>query len=135
MLLQVTILLISSLSLYQGSAVKTDSTPKPYVDAEAYEVYSTILPTEWPWLVQKAKPLVIRSETMGYKMCLRPEADSEKIIGQAISEYVKLNEKTWLLQRQFSIEKPYELIAYKERWWENFYKQYPDSGGWIELSA
>ncbi len=142
MQLQVILLLISSLSLFQGSAVKTDNPPKPYEDAEAYEVYSAILPMDWLWKVQWAKSLIIRSETKGYKMCLRPEAESEKIIGQAISEYVRLNEKTWLLQRRLSIEKPYELIAYdelrsalKQGWWENFYKQYPNSGGWIELSA
>jgi len=131
--------LISSLLLYQSSAVSTDNQPKPYEDAEAYEVYSTILR---PWQVANAKSLVIRSETKGYKMCLRPDEDSEKIIGQAISQYVKLNEKNWLLKRGFNIEKPYELVPYdelrsalKQGWWENFYKQYPNSGGWIELSA
>jgi len=143
MLLQAILLLISSLALSQGSAVKTDNTPKPYEDVEAYKVYSAILPTAWPWREMNAKSLVIMSETEGYKMCLRPETESEKIIGQAISEYVKLNEKTWRLQRDFGIEKPYELIAYdelkpglKQEGWENFYKQYPNSGGClIGLSA
>ena len=142
MLLQVILLLISSLALSQDSAVKTDNSPKPYEDAEAYKVYSAILPTGSVWQVHKAKTLVIRRETRDYKMCLQPEPESERIIGQAISEYVKLSEKTWLLQRQFSIEKPYELIAYDELRsalkpgsGENFYKQHPDSGGWIELSA
>src|SRR5262245_29310830 len=142
MLLHFILPMISSLLLYQSSAVSTDNQPRPYEDAEAYEVYSTILPTEWPWQVAKAKSLVIRSETKGYKMCLSPDEESEKIIGQAISQYVKLNEKTWLLKRGLNIEKPYELVPYeelssalKQGWWENFYKQYPNSGGWIELSA
>ena len=142
MLLQVILLLISSLPLSQGSATKTVDTPKPYEDAEAYEVYSAIIPTGWLWQVQKAKSLVIRSETKGYKMCLRPEAESEKIIAQAISEYVMLNEKTWLLQRQFSIEKPYELIAYdglkpalQLGGWKSFHDLHSNSGGWIGLSA
>ena len=77
---------------------------KPYADAEAYEVYSAILPTEWPWRGANAKSLIIRSETKGYKMCLRPDEDSEKIIGQAISQYVKLNEKNWLLKRGLGIK-------------------------------
>jgi hypothetical protein len=134
--------LISFLLLYQSSAVSTDNQPKPYEDAEAYEVYGAILPTEGPWQVAKAKSLVIRSETKGYKMCLSPDEESEKIIGQAISQYVKLNEKNWLLKRGLSIEKSYELVPYdelksalKQGGWENFYKQYPNSGGWIELSA
>jgi len=142
MLLQVILLLISSVSLYQGSAVKTDKALKPYEDAEAYEVYSAIIPTGWLWQAQKAKSLVISSETKGYQMCLRPEVDSENIIGQAISEYVKLNEKTWLLQQQLNVEKPYRFITsddlksvFEHGDWEKFGKQYPDSGGWIELSA
>jgi hypothetical protein len=143
MLIQVILLLISSLALSQDTAVKTDNPPKPYEDAEAYEVYSAIIPTGSPWQVQNAKSLVIRRESKGYKMCLRPEGESEKIIGQAIKEYVKLSGKTWLIQQRLNIEKPYELIAYdelkpalKQAGWENFYKQYPNSGGyWIELSA
>jgi len=142
MLLQLILPLLSFIPLSQGSAVNTDKAPKPYADAEAYEVYSAILPTEWPWQAPNAKSLVIRSETEGYKMCLKPEAESEKIIGQAISEYVKLNKESWLLKRGLSIEKPYELVpfdelrsALKQGGWENFYKQYPNSGGWIELSA
>jgi hypothetical protein len=134
--------LISSLLLFQNGATNKDAPPKSYEDAEAYEVYSAILPTEWPWRVANAKSLVIQSETKGYKMCLLPEAESEEIIGPAISEYVKLNEKNWLLKRGLSIEKPYELVPYdelrsalKQGGWENFYKQYPNSGGWIELSA
>jgi len=134
--------LISFLLLYQSSAVSTDNQPKPYEEAEAYEVYSAILPTEWPWRVANAKSLVIQSETKGYEMCLLPEAESEEIIGPAISEYVKLNEKTWLLQERLNIEKPYKFITsdglkivFEHGDWEKFGKQYPGSGGWIELSA
>ncbi|MBO0862911.1 MAG: hypothetical protein J2P21_31320 [Chloracidobacterium sp.] len=91
----------------------------------------------------KAHSLVISEETMTYKMCLRPDAESEAVVGPAISEYVRLNEKPWLLQRSLSIEKPYELVgsdefkksaAFKGDW-ESYYKQRPNSGGWIGLSA
>ena len=142
MLLQIVSLLISPLLLFQNGAANKDAPPKSYGDAEAYEVYSAILPTEWPWRVANAKSLVIRSETIGFKMCLQPDAESEEIIGLAISEYVKLNEKTWLLQERLNIEKPYKFITsdglkivFEQGDWENFGKQYPGSGGWIELSA
>jgi hypothetical protein len=83
--------------------------------------------------------LVIRTETRGYEMCLRPEKESEIIIGAAISSYVKLNEGAWPLQRKFNINMPYELLTTdgirSVGGWEDFYKRYPDSGGWIELSA
>ncbi|MBO0724516.1 MAG: hypothetical protein J2P52_02865 [Blastocatellia bacterium] len=141
--LQFILPLIASLLLYQSGAVSADSRSKLYEDAEAYEVYAAILPTDWLWQVQKAKSLVIQSETKVYKMCLRPDGESEKIVGPAISEYVRLNEKTWLLQQRLNIEKQYEFIAsddlksiFKQPGgWERFHTQYPDSGGWIELSA
>jgi hypothetical protein len=142
MLSQVVSLLLSSLLLYQGGVADKDAQPKPYEEAEAYAVFSAILPMDWPWQVAKAQSLVIRDETKAYEMCLRPDADSETVVGPAISEYVRLNEKPWRLQRRLSIEKSYDLVAYDEIQksvsngnWENFYKLHPKSGGWIELSA
>jgi|SRR5262245_37301146 len=142
MLLQVVSLLISSLLYFQNGATNKDDQLKSYEDAEAYEVYSAILPTSWAWQTAKAKSLIISEATITYKMCLSPDAESEAVVGPAISEYVRLNEKTWRLQRRLSIEKPYDLIdsdelkksAFKGDW-ENFYKQRPNSGGWIGLSA
>ncbi len=133
--------LIPLLMLHQSSGEGLVTQLKPYDDAEAYEVYSTLLPSGWPWRVAKAKRLVILSESVSYyTMCLKPKPESEKIIGQAISEYVKLNQQRWLLQRQFKIEKPYDLVTSDELMaafgqgssWNNFYRQYPDSGGFIE---
>jgi hypothetical protein len=71
-------------------------------------------------------------------MCLRPEPESERIIGSAISEHVKLNEKPWLLRPRFVIKQPYKLIGPGEPEngnWKKFYKRYPNSGGIFALSA
>lgn len=75
-------------------------------------------------------------------MCLRPEKESEKTIGEPISQYVKLGETPWLLQQKFITQIPYKLLtadelksAFEPEGWESFYRRYPDSGGWIELSA
>src|SRR5262245_26825884 len=126
----------------QQNSSGTADQPQPYEDAEAYEVYSAVLPSEWIWSVQKASTLVFHIETRAYEMCLRPEGEFQEIMGQAISEYIKLSQKTWLLQRHFNIEKPYKLItsdelkrAFEGGGWEKFHKQHPNSGGWIELSA
>jgi hypothetical protein len=117
-----------------------------YDDAEAYRVYSAILPNEWSWRDAKASTLVIRVETAPFTMCIEPDKESEKIFGSAIKDYEKINKKRWLLQRRFEIEKPYELISSEEiattfssrledGGWGAFYERHPDSGGWIELSA
>jgi hypothetical protein len=143
MLQQIAVLLLLSCLLPQTAAVTKDEPTAPYDDADAYEVYSAIVTSEWPGRVTKTKTLVILSATKSYKMCLVPEKESEELIGQAISDYVKLNEKTWLLQQQkFKLEtlpkliSPLELKTIFERSkWPGFYRQYEDSDGLIELSA
>lgn len=116
-----------------------------YEEPEAYRVYSSIFPKEWAWQEARANTLVIRVETVPYTMCIEPDKESEKIIGNAIADYKAVNQHKWLLQRQFDIEKPYELISGEEiditfksggrDGWEAFYERHPDSGGWMELSA
>ena len=144
MLLRVIFLLVTSSWLCQGIHVGRGNLPTQYEEVEAYEVYSAIIPSEWPWRVANAKQLVIQAATRDYDMCLRPEKEYEDLVGPAISEYVRLNEKPWLLERNFRIEKPYVLITSDEltttfdqgiEGWKKFYEQHPDSGGWIELSA
>jgi len=142
MLTRLTLLLLWVFSIVQIAFVRTSEVPTPYEDADAYEVYSAILPSEWPLHAANAKALIIQSETRTYKMCLRPDKEWENIVGPAISDYQKMNDKHWLLQRKFSIEVPYKLVSsdelksvFERGSWENFYKEYPASGGVIELSA
>ena len=140
MLGKVTSLLILALLLSQG--VISSSKALPYEDQEAYEVYSAIIPLEWPLRNAHAKALIIQSETKGYEMCLRPEKEWQEKIGPAISDYVRSNAKPSLLQPRIKVEVPYRLIiadelgsAIQTAGWEGFYQRYPDSGGWLELSA
>lgn len=123
----------------------TTSETTSYEETEAYKVYSAILPQEWPWSEADAKSLVIRTQTEPYAMCIAPDKESARIVGSAIADYKKKNDKKWLLQRQFDIAKPYEMISRDEidtifktegsAGWKTFYERHPDSGGWIELSA
>src|SRR6266571_298233 len=141
MVLLFILLLVSCPLLFQKETAGEIDGPALYEEAEAYEVYSQILPSEWPWRVANVKALVIRKVTGSYEMCLRPEKEWEDLIGPAISEYVKLNNKKWRLKQEIQIEKPYSLVtpddidsAFQIGSWEGFYKKYPDSGGWIEVS-
>ena len=141
MLGKVTSLLILALLLSQGVISSSGKAP-PYKDQEAYDVYSAIIPLEWPLRDAHAKGLIIQSETQGYEMCLRPQDEWQEKIGPAISDYVRLNAKPSLLQPRIKVEVPYRLIiadelgfAIQTAGWEGFYQRYPDSGGWMELSA
>jgi len=138
---KITSLIIVALLLSQGVISSSSKVPQ-YEDQEAYEVYSAILPSEWPLRVAQAKTLMIQSETKGYEMCLRPEKEWQEKIGPAISDYVRSNAKPALLQPRIKVEVPYQLIiadelrsANSSAGWEKFFQRYPDSRGWIELSA
>jgi hypothetical protein len=134
-----------ALALPQGNPpAASQAPPHDYEVAEAYEVYSAILPSEWSWNDAKAQGLVIKQATASYEMCLAPDAASQQIIGSAIADYVRQNKQPWLLQRKIKVEKTYTLLTAKEEkaafqrspgGWEGFYQLYPDSGGMIELSA
>lgn len=129
--------------LPQTATVTKDEPTAAYDNVDAYEVYSAILLSEWPARGAKTKTLVILTATKSYKMCLVPEKESEELISPAISDYVKLNEKTWLLQQQkFKLGTPPKLISpeelktiFERGKWAGFYRQYEDSDGLIELSA
>jgi hypothetical protein len=136
------ILLPTALLLGQARPQEPE-TQQPYTIAEASEIYSTILPDGWN--KSKSTKLVIAQETKGYPMCLSPkDEESKKSLGPAIADYVEQNKKKWLLQWNMQIDVPYQFVsratldAFFQKGgtgWEGLYKTYPQSSGWIELSA
>lgn len=137
-------LLICSLSSSLSSSANLETQLMPYEDAEAYQVYAAVLPSEWAVREAKAKRLIIKTETDGYEMCLEPENGYKDIMKDAIANFVELNKISWSLQRMLNLDMPYKLITDEEfksvfkqdNWdWREFYKKYPDSGGVIKLSA
>jgi hypothetical protein len=142
MKVQIISLLLTSFLLFQSGAKDSNIQPMVYDEAEAYKVYSALLQSEWPQRRPDIKKAVIRMETWPFKMCLKPAPESEEIIGSAIDDYVWKNEKPVILQKQFQLEKPYELISanqiksiFQQGDWKDFYKLYPDSNGYIDFSA
>jgi len=145
-MLRMAMLLIGFITVILAMAQeKGMSVAKAYDEVEAYKVYSAILPNEWPWSEANATTLVIRTETEPYTMCIAPDKESEKVVGSAIANYKKENATKWLLQREFDITKPYEMVSDEEianifkldgsAGWKTYYERHPNSGGWIELSA
>ncbi len=108
-------LIVAIVTLPANSAAQTEQ-PEPYQVAEAYEIYSAILPTTWPVTEAHAKTLLIRAETgSGPDMCLKPEGES--VVGPAIADFIEVNKKPWLLQKAFQINQPYEFIFAKRARW------------------
>jgi hypothetical protein len=122
-----------------------------YSVEEAYQIYDLLIPQEESYRFAKGA-LVIQMETVaqlegtegglptGPEACLFPSAASQ--FKDAIADYNRLNRKTWLLQKDFQIGKPYEIVPsdtlkaiFKEGGWDGFHKRYPDSGGYLIMSA
>jgi hypothetical protein len=124
------------------SSLPNQTTSSAYDDAVAYEVYDAMLGSEWRMRVPNAKQLVLRRETKSFRMCLKPASELEAKFGPAIADYVKLNERKWLLQPKLSFSSLYEFLDpikldsfLGNEGWKEFYRQYPESGGIVEFSA
>jgi len=125
------------------AAGQTSAAAKTYHVEDAYQIYNLLLPHEESYGFAKGT-LIIQEETVSKRdasePCVTPEAASR--FKDAIADYKRLNKKQWLLQRQFQIEKPYEIVSsdaigvlFKDSGWDSFYKRYPDSGGYVIMSA
>jgi hypothetical protein len=96
-----------------SSAVAHQSTAEASYDvADAYQIYGVLLPHEEA--VDSANgTLIIREETVSTphvsEPCLTAEAANK--FKDAIADYDRVNGKSRLLQRQFQIEKPYEVVS------------------------
>lgn len=87
------------------------STVQPYEDADAYEIYSLLLPHEESYAF--AEPvLMIQENAVAQDItgaCLR-QADANRF-KEAIAGYYRTREKKWQFQRHFQIAKPYRIIG------------------------
>ena len=119
---------------------KSSSVPKTYDTPDAYQIYSLLFPDEEAFGFAKGT-LIIQEETVSKdaKSCFTPEAATK--FHDAVVDYVRVNKRRWLLQRQFQIDKPYEIVdaatigVSSTDDWESFYERYPESGGFIIMSA
>ena len=129
---------ISATPTYQPAA------KEPYEVAEAYEVYSVVLPHEESYGFAKGT-LVIQQDTIQKQEALGPclTAEAANRFKDAISDFDRLESKSWLLQRKFDFAKPYILVDSStiDRLFQcgpkvgiAFYKRYPESGGYLTMS-
>jgi len=133
------------------------SLPRPYTDKDAYQIYAQLIPNEETW---GTKTKVIEEETvpgeggmMDLDSCVAPPVALD--FRDAIANFKTNNSRRWLLQRQFELSGPYELVSSDtikatfrggeqsrtegahplDSGWKAFYARYPGSGGFIVLSA
>jgi hypothetical protein len=116
---------------------------KPYVDADAYSIYATLLASD------KHSFLVIQCETQfsstatPENMGIKGNRNFYKVWGPVLKDYAKQYQTPRLLTRNIPIEVSYELVPEQriraifksEKKWDAFYELYPSSGGYYWFSA
>ena len=118
----------------QSPSGESSGSGEPYDIAEAYEVYSAIIPTVAP--DRETHMWFIRIDTVtngaGSSRPVDParaegeQSRGQRLVDTGLDDYFKMNARTWLLQRNFTLPNPYKLVA----------SDAPDSKeGFIELSA
>lgn len=128
-------LIVPILGIVTGM-LQDPSAALPYDEPDAYQIYSLLLPEEESYHFAKGA-LIIQEETASNAVvggaCLNPET-AKKFKG-AISDYERSRTKPFFLQRQFKIEKPYEIVNSKTiARLEASDQPRPKSGGHIFMS-
>src|SRR5215212_10127331 len=135
-----------------GLSVSIEAQTPPVDDADAYAVYNAIFAKDPQEKVDKARRLVIQAETNdhdfpgGKDECLKPSPNEEATLRPLINAYKEANKNAQALQRRFDLPNEYQLVSresidalFKDdnlgRGWKDFYAKYPQSGGFIQLSA
>jgi hypothetical protein len=142
-----TFLLLIALA-YVGSS----QTPPTIDDPDAYAVYSVVFAPEPGEKPRKNRRVVIRAGTSDYPRfsddldeCLKPDAENEARLRPLINAYREANKRQSILLRRFSFPFEYDLVPsetidgfFKTKGpggWAGFYKRFPNSGGYVEMSA
>src|SRR6185437_10094490 len=107
--------LLLSFATTLATAQKPTAAVQRYDDADAYEVYSLLLPNEESYTFAK-DALMIQENTVAEDMypvgpCLKSE--DAKRFKAAIADYNRIYKTKWLLQRKFQITKPYRIVNAK----------------------
>jgi len=114
-------------------------------DSESYAVYASLLPGEVATAANgKTRELVIQRETSTNNECTLSGAALEGEWKPVVDDFKLQNARVRMLLPDRDLHSPYTLVPRKEimafftkgpESWQGFYRRYPDSGGYIEMSA
>jgi hypothetical protein len=144
-----TLLLLTAFLISQSALFGQSEKTAIYEDTEAYKVYAAILSTPLRATDDsRSKNFVIQFETQRHIVppedksssptCLHPDAESAKVIGTAIENFVKINQVKWQLQPKFNLAIPYQLVnpeIFIKEGWQSFPRKFPGTNGFTYLSA
>ena len=125
-----------------------DRAPVPVDDPEAYAVYASVLHGEWPVRVARAKTLVFQRESVTNRTCMPSGKPLEVEWRPVLESFWVENTGTRTIRAGFNLGISYVVVPSVEIQsalrsgadalnfgWDGFYKRYPDSGGFLTVSA
>ena len=147
--IDVTSALVLALIIQTGAGPQPlPSTPQPLDEPEAYKVYAALLPDEWIVREARAKILVFQQETATYPRCMPSGTPLETEWLSVVKDFRAANATPKLLHAGFDLGVPYVVVPSADiramfqspgaaiaPGWVDFYQQYPDSGGYMFVSA
>ena len=112
------------------------SAAQPYDEPDAYQIYSLLIPHEESYVFAQGT-LIIQEETVS-DVAVTGAGLSREVASRfkdAASDYERARTKKWFLQRQFMIEKTYEIVNRETiARLETSEQPRPKSGGHIFMS-
>jgi hypothetical protein len=109
------------------------TTPKPYEDPEAYEVYSAILAA--PQSGKSNSDLAVMSQrTLPFENCYKPDDQWRELLAPVVEDYINVNQTRWdLVDNRISF--PHTLVSADQmnaifskgpnQGWKRFHRKYP----------
>jgi len=141
--------------LMLGITISTAVRPQPSPsslqaldDPEAYKVFAALLPDEWIVTQARAKTLVFQQETATQRGCVPSGGPLERDWAPVLKAFTAANATPKLLRASANFGVPHVVVpsadiralfkapsASPTLGWEGFYEKYPDSGGYMVVSA
>jgi hypothetical protein len=131
---------------WSGCSVRAQDAPlKPLDDPEAYTVYASLLPNEWPVRTANAETLVFEQETGTRRDCMPSGKPLEAEWRPVVDDFRAENASVRMVRPGFALGRPYIVVPKADIEarlrenprdpWPAFYMRYPDSGGFMVVSA
>jgi hypothetical protein len=132
--------------VWSGCAVRAQDAPlRPVDDPEAYTVYASLLPNEWPVRIANAKTLVFQQETGTSRDCMPSGKPLEAEWHPVVDNFRAENASVRIVRPGFPLGRSYIVVPKADIEarlrespkdpWSVFYMRYPDSGGFMVVSA
>jgi hypothetical protein len=122
--------------------------PKPVDDPDAYAVYASVLASEWTVRTAHAVQLVFQEETVTNWGCMPSGTPLETTWRSVVESFRAANARVSLVRAGFPLGVPYIVVPSADikaslheipndpsLGWTGFYNRYPDSGGFMTVSA